>query len=354
MVEKQHEVTFQEILAHWHLTQNTRSMPWKGIRDPYRIWLSEIILQQTRVEQGLSYYNRFLEHFPTIHQLAEAPDESVFKLWEGLGYYSRCRNLLATARFVSMELHGQFPQTEKGLLSLKGVGKYTAAAIGSFAFDLPLAVVDGNVYRVLSRYFGLDTPIDSPAGRDMFADLASSLLDAKQPARHNQAIMDLGAVVCKPRNPDCNDCPFQSSCLAHRDSLQDKLPVKSQKIKVRARFMYYLILEHQGERLVRKREEKDIWQNLFEFVLRETDEPATEEELRKWAFWGLPSHVSRGHTPVLSEEFTHVLTHQRIKARFLHLHTNQSINIPGYSWMGESAISKLPFPRLINRYLDSL
>ncbi len=353
MVEKQHEVTFRDVLSHWHLTQNKRSMPWKGIHDPYRIWLSEIILQQTRVEQGLAYYNRFLEHFPTIHLLAEAPDEQVFKLWEGLGYYSRCRNLLATARVVSKEMGGQFPQTEKGLLSLKGVGKYTAAAIGSFAFGLPLAVVDGNVYRVLSRFFGLDTPIDSPAGRNMFAALATRLLDANQAARHNQAIMDLGAVVCKPKNPICHACPFQSTCIAYRDSLQEKLPVKSQKIKVRFRFMYYLILEHQGERLVRKREGKDIWQNLFEFVLRETDEPASEEELKKGAFWGLHSNVSRGNKPVLSEEFTHVLTHQRIKARFMHMHINQPILIPGYSWMPQSAISKLPFPRLINRYLDS-
>jgi A/G-specific adenine glycosylase len=353
VVEKQHEVIFREALSHWHLTQNARTMPWKGIGDPYRIWLSEVILQQTRVEQGLSYYNRFLEHFPTIHQLAEAADESVFKLWEGLGYYSRCRNLLVTARHISKELEGQFPQTEKGLLSLKGVGKYTAAAIGSFAFGLPLAVVDGNVYRVLSRHFGLDTPIDTPDGRNRFAALAANLLDRYNPARHNQAIMDLGAVVCKPKNPLCHACPFESSCIANKNSLQDRLPVKSQKVKVRSRFMYYLIVEHHGDRLVRKREGKDIWQNLYEFVLRETDEPAAEEELKQATFWGLSFTISRGSSPLLSEEFTHMLTHQRIKARFLHLRTNQKINIPGYTWMGESTVSKLPFPRLINRYLDT-
>jgi A/G-specific adenine glycosylase len=354
VVEKQHEVIFREALSHWHLTENSRSMPWKGIRDPYRIWLSEIILQQTRVEQGLSYYNRFLEQYPTIQQLALAPDESVFKLWEGLGYYSRCRNLLATARFVSNELSGQFPKSEKGLLSLKGVGRYTAAAIGSFAFDLPLAVVDGNVYRVLSRYFGLKTPIDSKIGRELFATLATKLLDTNHPARHNQAIMDLGAVVCKPKNPGCTVCPFQSSCIARKEFLQDILPVKNKKVKIRSRFMYYLVLEHQGEKLVRKRIEKDIWQNLYEFVLRETDEPEAERALGQVSFWGLSPAISKKKEIVLSEEFTHVLTHQRIKSRFLYATINQRIEIPGYVWITDSAFSKLPLPRLINRYLDSL
>ena len=189
---------FSRILQKWNREKNTRQMPWKGEKDPYKIWLSEIILQQTRVEQGLNYYNNFIKTFPDVHKLAKAPEEKIFKLWEGLGYYTRCRNLIASARYISKELKGKFPDTYEEIKALKGVGPYTAAAISSFAFNLPHAVVDGNVFRVLARIFGISTPIDSTEGKKKFTELANKLLDKKQPGFYNQAIMDFGAVICKP------------------------------------------------------------------------------------------------------------------------------------------------------------
>lgn len=354
MVEKQHKVSFTSALRAWHLTKNARSMPWKEISDPYRIWLSEIILQQTRVEQGLSYYNNFITHFPTIQDLAFAPDDRVFKLWEGLGYYSRCRNLLATARYITNELDGVFPSDQKGLLDLKGVGQYTAAAIGSFAFNLPLAVLDGNVFRVLARCFGIDTPIDSTQGKIQFKELAAELLDNDNPALHNQAMMDLGAVVCSPRKPDCLNCPLKGFCLANAGEQWDKFPVKQQRIQVKQRFLYYLILDCKGERLVRKRAGKDIWQHLFEFILKETDEPVAPEELKRMDFWGLPVlHEARGSFH-LTDELRHVLTHQRIHSRLLMVKVDNKFQMVGYTWKKPEELKQLPFPRLINRFLEIL
>ena len=267
MIEKQTKTWFRRSLLDWNLNKNDRKMPWKGIKDPYKIWLSEIMLQQTRVEQGMGYYNRFIKAFPTVESLSQATENQIFKLWEGLGYYSRCRNLIATAKKVSFELGGRFPETREGLLSLKGVGPYTAAAIGSFAFGLPLAVVDGNVMRVLSRVLGIKEPVDQPAVKKKIEKYAGELLDDKNPAAYNQAIMDLGAVVCKPQQPACSQCPFQKKCFAHKHELQATLPVKSKKIKSRERFIYYLILEHAGKQLLRKRRGNDIWKGLYEFVL---------------------------------------------------------------------------------------
>jgi A/G-specific adenine glycosylase len=206
---------FTQQLLKWDKKQNSRAMPWKGEKDPYKIWLSEIILQQTRVEQGLGYYNRFIAEFPTIHDLAKAPETKVFKLWEGLGYYTRCKNIIITARYISSELKGKFPVTYNDILKLKGVGPYTAAAIASFAFNLPHAVVDGNVFRVLARYFGIDTPIDSITGKKNFTVLANELIDKKIPGKYNQALMDFGAVLCKPQQPLCDTCPLKPNCSAY-------------------------------------------------------------------------------------------------------------------------------------------
>jgi len=329
-------------------------MPWKGISDPYKIWLSEIILQQTRVEQGLAYYNNFVNHFPTINDLANAADDQVFKLWEGLGYYSRCRNLLATARFVNNELSGNFPTDYKGLLALKGVGPYTAAAIGSFAFNLPLAVLDGNVFRVLARCFGIDTPIDSTMGKTQFREFAAQLLDNENPALHNQAIMDLGALVCSPSKPDCLNCPLQGICQANADGNWDKFPVKNKKTQVKHRFLYYLILDYKGERMVRKRTGKDIWQHLFEYILKESDEPVAPEDLKRMDFWGLStSNVPRGSVQ-LTDELKHVLTHQRIHSRLLMVQVEKKLQIAGYTWKKPEELKQLPFPRLINKFLEIL
>jgi len=354
VVEKQHKVWFSKALKKWHLTENNRKMPWKGEKDPYKIWLSEVILQQTRVEQGLAYYNRFIESYPDVHALANAPDNQVFKLWEGLGYYSRCRNLIKTARTISVEKAGIFPAAKEGLLALSGIGNYTAAAIGSFAFGLPLAVVDGNVLRVLSRVFGISTPIDLPAGRKALEQLAEQLFDTKNPALHNQAIMDLGATVCKPRQPVCGACPFQQQCMALRDRIVDQLPVKSKKVKQRERFFYYLILESKGKQLIRQRKEKDIWQDLFEFILKENDEPVEEKELKSWAFWNLGTKKGNIEVVSVSAEMVHQLTHQKIRCRIAYLRSSSLVKADGYQWVDISSINKLAFPRLITRYQTSI
>lgn len=215
----QNQKFFADALLVWNDLDNKRQMPWKGESDPYRIWISEIILQQTRVHQGLEYYNRFISTFPDVKSLATAPENKVYKLWEGLGYYSRCKNLIATAQFIYKDLHGEFPDKFEDILTLKGVGNYTASAIASFAFNLPHAVVDGNVFRVLSRFFGIETPINTTEGKKFYASLAQTLLDKKQPGKYNQALMDFGAIICKPAAPLCNQCPLQKKCVALKSNI---------------------------------------------------------------------------------------------------------------------------------------
>ena len=352
MIERQHKVWFSRELIRWNENKNNRQMPWKGIRDPYKIWLSEVILQQTRVEQGLDYYNKFIKSFPTVHDLAKATDNEVFKLWEGLGYYTRCRNLIKTARTISKQMNGIFPQSKVGLLALKGVGNYTAAAIGSFAFGLPLAVVDGNVFRVLTRVFGISGPIDQSITKKNIENLAAELLGKNDPADFNQAIMDFGATVCKPRNPICVSCPLKKRCFAFQNDEQDKFPVKSKNKKITERFFYYLLLEHEGSRLVRKRNDKGIWKDLYEFVLMEKDEPADEKELRKLSFWGIHQKLGSKDIVSLSEPMVHQITHQRIHARVSYVHLHKKIDHAGYEWKSSAQFKKLAFPRLITRYLD--
>ncbi len=326
-------------------------MPWKGIKDPYKIWLSEIILQQTRVEQGLAYFNSFVNAYPSIHDLAQATDNEVFKRWEGLGYYSRCRNLIKTAREISFDKGGVFPSSKEGLLALKGIGNYTAAAIGSFAFGLPLAVVDGNVLRVLSRVFGISDPVDLPAGRLRIEKIATDLLDSKDPASYNQAIMDLGATVCKPKQPLCSTCPFVLKCQAHAHDQVHLLPIKAKKLKQRERFFYYLLIEHKDMHLVRQRKGNDIWQDLHEFILREKDEPAEQRDLMSLDFWGLSALKGKVKHLSLSEEMVHQLTHQKIRCRVLHLKSAVQTEVEGYAWKRQVEIAQLAFPRLITRYL---
>lgn len=352
MLEKQVKVWFSRSLVCWHTAVNNRTMPWKGIKDPYKIWLSEIILQQTRVEQGLAYYERFTHRFPKIQDLAQASDTEVFKLWEGLGYYNRCRNLLATARRVSSIFDGVFPNTQEGLLALKGIGAYTAAAIGSFAFNLPLAVVDGNVMRVLSRFFAIADPIDGTVGKSRLADLADQLLDRKDPATYNQAIMDLGATVCKPRQPQCTTCPLARKCQAFALGTQDRFPVKAKKTAARERFFYYLILQAGQQTAIKQRQGKDIWSGLHEFMLKETDEPVAANELASLSFWGINTLVSKGGTWELSETITHQLTHQKIHCRFLRAPINKTIPLDEYQWVSAPLLKTLAFPRLITRFMD--
>jgi A/G-specific adenine glycosylase len=344
---------FTSQLLKWNKEKNTRQMPWKGEKDPYKIWLSEIILQQTRVEQGLNYYNRFIETFPSIHDLANAKDERVFKLWEGLGYYTRCRNLLHTARFISKELKGKFPDTYEDIKNLKGIGPYTAAAISSFAFNLPYAVIDGNVFRLLARFFGIDTATDTTAGKNKFSALAGELLDKKLPGIYNQAIMDFGAVICKPAAPLCLTCTLKKNCAAFLQNKVDKLPVKEKKISIRKRFFYYIIFEYKNKIAVRQRTDKDIWQQLFEFHLIETKkETGNRLLLKKMEKDGLlikDEYEVKSFSSLIKQQ----LSHQLITGRFITLLVKQKPKIAAeMKWVSKSSLKKYAFPQFINQYLS--
>jgi A/G-specific adenine glycosylase len=342
---------FQQQLMLWNKHQNNRLMPWKGEKDPYKIWLSEIILQQTRVEQGWDYYNRFVSTFPDVYKLAEAPEEKIFKLWEGLGYYTRCKNLIATAKFIAKERQGKFPDNYADILLLKGIGPYTAAAIASFAYNLPYAVVDGNVLRVLSRFFGIDVPVDSTTGKKLFTTLAQALLHKKQPGMYNQAIMDFGAVVCKPKNPACTDCVLKTKCAALLQNRVDVLPVKaSGKIK-KQRWFYYLVVGYQGKIYVRKRGAKEIWENLYEFVLLETPTVISFDELISSPFFKNIAGKNKKAILHVSEIYRQQLTHQTIQGNFIQLNVQTKPALKGYKAVTHTQFLKLPFPRLITAYL---
>lgn len=271
---------FGRILIEWY-QDNRRDLPWRRTKNPYLIWISEIILQQTRVAQGYDYYQRFVKRFPDVFSLADADEDEVMKYWQGLGYYSRARNLHAAAR--SMAEAGGFPKTYKEVLALKGVGEYTAAAICSFAYGMPYAVVDGNVYRVLSRWLGIETPIDSTEGKRIFAEVAAELLDKAQPGLYNQAIMDFGALQCTPVSPNCMFCPFIDTCVARQKGLVDTLPVKLHKAKVTNRYFNYIYVRMGAHTLINKRTGNDIWKNLYELPLIETESEVPEEK-----FYALP------------------------------------------------------------------
>lgn len=255
---------FTQLLMDWHKNANERSLPWKGEKDPYKIWLSEIMLQQTRTEQGIPYYLKFIDQYPTINQLASAPEEELYKMWQGLGYYSRCRNMIATAKKIAHEYEGIFPREYQAIRALPGVGDYTAAAIASFAYNQAYAVVDGNVIRVLSRYFRLEEDAWSTQGKKYFAQKAQQLLDKSEPALYNQAIMDLGATICTPRNPQCNLCPLKEYCKAYKDQVIELYPRPKPKPEVKERILHYLIL-NKGEKIyMQKRRAGDFWANLYE------------------------------------------------------------------------------------------
>jgi A/G-specific adenine glycosylase len=344
--------TFRTSLLKWNKEQNTRQMPWKGEKDAYKIWLSEIILQQTRVEQGLSYYNNFVKTFPDVHKLAKATDEKVFKLWEGLGYYTRCRNLIAAARFISKERKGQFPDNYDDIKALKGVGPYTAAAISSFAFNLPHAVVDGNVFRVLARVFGVDKPIDSTEGKKYFAALADELLDKKQPGLYNQAIMDFGAVICKPAAPLCTQCVFKKTCKAFLLDKVNVLPVKEKKLSIRKRWFYYLVLEYKGQVAIRQRKEKGIWQDLYEFPLVETEKETVVANIIRAAIKN--KWVEKGGYELMytSPLFKQQLSHQLIAGQFCRIKIKKKPSAEtDWVWMSREKLSKHAFPQFINQFL---
>lgn len=327
-------------------------MPWKGEKDPYKIWLSEVILQQTRVEQGWKYYTRFVETYPDIRKLAAARDQDVFKLWEGLGYYSRCKNLLFTAREIVKTRNAIFPDNYDEIVALKGIGPYTAAAIASFAYNLPYAVVDGNVFRVLSRFFGINEPVDSTKGKHLFAEMAAGVLDKKKPGLYNQAIMDFGATVCKPFSPLCSACPLHKNCIAYREGMVNQLPVKEKTLLRKNRWFYYFLFEHRGKIFVHQRTAKDIWQNLFEFYLLETGEMIKWDErtIHDWLKNQLDirSATIREISPPVKQQ----LTHQQIRGQFIRISLD---TIPGMmkkgNWIPQTKLPELPFPKLITGYL---
>lgn len=342
---------FTEKLIDWHRTANIRTLPWKQEHDPYRIWLSEILLQQTRAQQGIPYYMRFVEAYPTIEDMAAANDEEAFRLWQGLGYYNRCKNMLATARYIVEELKGKFPDTYESLLLLKGVGAYTAAAIASFAYGLPYAVVDGNVYRVLARYFGIDVPFDTNEGKKEFHTLAQELLHTRDSGSYNQAIMDLGATVCTPQKPLCNECPLQKNCVAYRQGLVNMLPVRSKKVQVRKRYFHYIILRAKDKIWIQKRNDKDIWQNLHQFLLVEHTEPLRTEELMQH---DVLKKVANEKSNVYEGKLTQRLTHQLIETHFYTVDLKQEANMPlnDGKWVPITTLKKYAFPKTVISFLE--
>lgn len=344
---------FGKKIISWY-QKNKRDLPWRNTTDPYKIWLSEVILQQTRVDQGMSYYLKFEQKYPTVKALAGAKEDDVLRLWQGLGYYSRARNLHAAAKDVQSRFKGQFPSQFSELRTLKGIGEYTAAAIASFAFNLPHAVVDGNVYRVLSRYAGVSTPIDSTEGKKEFAQLAADLLGKHVPQEYNQAIMEFGAMQCKPVNPDCNSCPLNSSCYAFEHKKVSELPVKAKKTKIRNRYFHYLVIRDGQSFYIRKRVEKDIWTGLHDFPLIETEEKMEIESLVKTDEWKRHFGKAKVKIDTISKAYKHVLSHQHIHAKFY------EIELPSKSFNEQElqlkkvttkSIQKLAVPRLIEEYL---
>ena len=342
------------LLLKWNKTENKRQMPWKGEKDPYKIWLCEIILQQTRVDQGLKYYERFINAYPSVADLSQAPEKEVYKLWEGLGYYSRCKNLIAAASNISNELKGVFPKSYNEILSLKGVGTYTAAAISSFAYNHPHAVLDGNVFRVLARIFDITIPIDSTKGRVFFSSLAQALLPVKRAGEYNQAIMDFGATICKPL-PECSVCFFKTRCLAFLQSRQQLLPVKLKKMSIRERWFNYLIVKHKSHIAIQQRTGKDIWQNLFEFLLIEDN---TKTSYKKQLLLFQKAYDLRKIKFNVEKETIHFK--QRLSHQIIHFQIIKG-EIPvitslreGVTWVETSELTSYPFPRTLQRYIQDL
>jgi len=344
---------FLQKIHHWY-SKNKRSLPWRTTSDPYKIWLSEIVLQQTRVEQGKNYYLKFIERFPDVRSLANAEEDEVLKLWQGLGYYSRARNLHQTAKFVAENLNGKFPANYNELLKLKGIGEYTAAAISSIAFNLPCPTVDGNVYRVLSRYFGIKTAIDSTQGKKEFQELAQLLIPEKNPGSHNQALMEFGALHCTPKSPNCASCPLKENCFAYTKKIVTALPVKQKKSKQKTRFFYYYYIDFGQFTFLEKRIKSDIWRNLYQFPLWETENKLSESEILNL----IPPFLNEDcnfNIKNISNTKKHVLSHQVIYARLIHTEIkNSSCLNNGYIKLNKKDISKFAVSRLVDKFIQQL
>lgn len=344
-------MTFSQKLISWYL-EHKRDLPWRTTKDPYKIWLSEVILQQTRVAQGLPYYESFVNNFPTVFDLAKADEQQVLKTWQGLGYYSRARNLHHTAQYVAEHLNGEFPKTYDELIKLKGIGSYTAAAIASFSNEEPVAVVDGNVFRVLSRYFGVETDISSSAAKKEFQQLADEVLDKKNPSFFNQAIMEFGALQCTPKNPNCGICVLNDSCVALQKNKVDELPVKLKKTKVIQRFLHYLVFLDQNQNtVINKRTQSGIWKNLYEFPLIEVESKTDLEIIgQKIADLYKDKYQIQNISVFNQKEIIHKLSHQQLHISFWRIevkdHLKNNISL--------SEISDYPFPIIIYNFITAL
>ncbi len=344
-----------DTLINW-FDANRRDLPWRHAPSPYQVWLSEVILQQTRVNQGRDYYLRFIERWPTVTELANASEEEVLKMWQGLGYYSRARNLHHCAQQVVAEYKGQFPADYEKLKRLKGIGDYTAAAIASIAFNLPYAVVDGNVYRVLSRLFDIDTPINNMEGQTLFAQIANDLLNREQPGHHNQALMEFGALHCTPKNPNCLLCPLQAQCLAFAHQTVMLRPVKLQKVKVTTRYFNYLVIRTNDSVYLHRRSGNDIWKNLYDFPCIESElSMSVEEVVATEEFAQLIENNSFTILKV-SPIFTHKLTHRTILAQFIEIKLEKKllqIETKDLFLVRKKELGNYPIPRLIDLYLNT-
>ena len=346
-------MNISDILTTWY-QENKRDLPWRKVNDPYLIWISEIILQQTRIAQGMDYYLHFVERFPDIGSLAEASEDEVLRYWQGLGYYSRALNLHEAARTLARQFGGKFPTEYETIRSLKGVGHYTAAAITSLAWNLPYPVVDGNVFRVLSRLFALDTPIDTGKGKKIYTELAASIMPESGAGLHNQAIMEFGALQCVPQNPDCRHCPLQARCLGYAAGTPQAYPVKQHKTKTRNRYFHYLYIIYKDKTWLNRRSGKDIWKGLYEFPLIETDSPADFADLQRTeAFRHLLSDAEELQISLDISNLKHVLTHQTLYASFYKVEINKPVaSLLQYIEIPIDSLDLYAVPRLIQLYLE--
>lgn len=343
---------FAKALLEWY-ENHKRDLPWRGIRDPYIIWLSEIILQQTRISQGLPYFLRFQQEFPTVSSFAKADLSHILRLWQGLGYYSRARNMHHAALQVMEEYDGVFPKDYNDLIKLKGVGEYTAAAISSFSQDEAHAVLDGNVFRVLARYFEIDTPINSSAGKKEFLKLAYEMLDTKQPGKYNQAIMDFGSMQCRPHNPDCENCVLRLNCRAFQNQTVHQLPVKLKKKASKSRYLHYFILQKENKTLMSQRDTKDVWAKLYEFPHIETEKRMSLQNLLE-----SDEFKNMFDKPIIyqiGKEHKHILSHQTIFAKFFKVENPHSLKIekPSWNYYLSDNLDKLAKHKLIFNFLDT-
>lgn len=347
-------MTLSKKLGEWY-EKEKRDLPWRKSSNPYNIWLSEIILQQTRVAQGLNYYLNFIEKFPDIFSLANADTEEVLKLWQGLGYYSRARNLHETARTIAFNMKGIFPQNYPGLLKLKGIGDYTAAAIASISFGKPVAAIDGNVKRVVSRLFAIEDEVNSTRGKDLIKTFSYEILDVSNPGRHNQAMMELGANICLPSKPKCMECPISQYCLALKENKVAELPLKYKKASPRNRYFTYLIIKKGNRILLKKRDKGDIWEGLYEFPLIENIQETSPSELASKIAGFLNVSDSQLNITKISETVIQKLSHQHISCRFIHLNFPGDFEISAGTGIEITTdeFEKFPVPRLIERYIDN-